>query len=149
MYLSAPRRGRRRRRALLRRLRDERGYTLIELLLATVAGLVVAAAALLIVVMSYSFASSQPERVDANQEGSIAMQTLVQALASSCVQGFGNSPIVGATGGTGLTGSTAVPVSTGNSVTFYTSTSDSPSVIPSEDVAYLSGGSLYLAPGTS
>jgi prepilin-type N-terminal cleavage/methylation domain-containing protein len=80
---------------------DERGYTLIELLLATVAGLVVSAAALLIVVMSYSFASSQPERVDANQEGAIAMQTLVQTLSSSCVEGLGVSPVVGVTGGTG------------------------------------------------
>jgi hypothetical protein len=130
---------------LRERLRDERGYTLIEMLLATVAGLVVCAAALLIVVMSYSFASSQPERVDANQQGGVAMGQLVEALESSCVEGYSISPIVGATGGTGLTGSTAVPVSSGNTITFYTSQSDSPTVIPQEDVAYLSGGELYLA----
>jgi hypothetical protein len=69
----------------------------------------------------------------------------VQDLASSCVQGFGVSPIVGATGGTGVTGSTAAPVSTGNSITFYSSSSDSPTLNPSEIVVYLSGGTLYMA----
>ena len=82
------------------RLSDERGYTLIELVMATAAGLVVCAAALAIVVSSLSFANGDSERIDSNQQGSVAMEKIVQALNSSCVVGYGISPIVGATGWT-------------------------------------------------
>jgi hypothetical protein len=127
------------------RVRDERGYSLVELLLATFAGLIVSGAAIAIVISALDFSTNDPERVDANQQGATAMEAIVQRLDSSCVEGIGISPIVGATGGTGLTGSTAAPVSTGNSLTFYSSLSDAATLTPDEDVVYLSGGALYLA----
>jgi type II secretory pathway pseudopilin PulG len=129
------------------RLSDERGYTLIELVMATAAGLVVCAAALAIVVSSLSFANGDSERIDSNQQGSVAMEKIVQALNSSCVVGYGISPIVGATGASSATGSTAVAPSSGDTLTFFSSLSDSPNINPSEISVYLSspGGPLVMA----
>jgi Tfp pilus assembly protein PilW len=129
------------------RLRDERGYTLIELVMATAAGLVVCAAALAIVVSSLSFADGDSERTDSNQQGSVAMEKIVQALASSCVVGYGKSSLVGATGSSSATGSTGVAPSSGDTLTFFSSLSDSPIVNPSEISVYLSSpnGPLVMA----
>jgi hypothetical protein len=115
-----------------RRLKDERGYTLVELLAATAAGLVVCAAALTIVVSSLSFADGDADRVDSDQLGNVAMEKIVQALNSSCVEGYGNSPIVGATGTSAALGSTGAPPSSADTLTFFSSLTDSPVVIPSE-----------------
>jgi prepilin-type N-terminal cleavage/methylation domain-containing protein len=122
-----------------RRLAGERGFTLIELLAAASAGLVVSGAALAILVTSVHFSTGDSQRVDADQQGSVAMEKIVQALASSCVQGVGVSPIVGVTGTSGATGSTAAPPSSNNSITFYSSLTDSPVLNnPSEIRIYLS-----------
>ena len=91
------------------RLRDERGYTLIELIMATAAGLVVSAAALIIIVSAVQFSTSDGERTDADQQGSVAMEKIVQALNSSCVEGNGISPIVGTTGSSSALASTGAP----------------------------------------
>jgi type II secretory pathway pseudopilin PulG len=115
-------------------LADERGFTLIELLLATASGLVVCAAALAIVVSSLHFSIGSSDRVDADQAGSSAMEKIVQALNSSCVVGQGVSPIVGATGGTGLTGSTSAPPSSNDSLTFYSSLTDTPSITDPNEI---------------
>jgi type II secretory pathway pseudopilin PulG len=129
------------------RLSDERGYTLIELVMATAAGLVVCAAALAIVVSSLSFANGDSERIDSNQQGSVAMEKIVQALSSSCVVGYGISPIVGATGASSATGSTGVAPSSGDTLTFFSSLSDSPNINPSEISVYLTSpeGPLVMA----
>jgi prepilin-type N-terminal cleavage/methylation domain-containing protein len=130
------------------RLHDERGFTLIELLVATLAGLVVSAAALAIVVTSLHFSLNDGQRVDADQQGSVAMEKVVQALNSSCVVGVGISPVVGVTGTSGATGSLSAPPSSGNSITFYSSLSDAPVINnPNEIVIYLSSanGPLDMA----
>ncbi|HEX2703701.1 MAG TPA: prepilin-type N-terminal cleavage/methylation domain-containing protein [Solirubrobacteraceae bacterium] len=130
------------------RLRDERGFTLIELLLATAAGLVVCAAAFAIVVSSLHFSANDAERVDSDQQGSVAMDKIVQALNSSCVLGAGVSPVVGVTGTSGATGSTTAPPSSDNSITFYSSLTDAPAMSnPNEVRIYLSStnGPLDMA----
>ena len=76
-------------------LRDERGYTLVEMILATAAGLVVCVIALTIVLTSLQFSTADADRVDSNQQGSYAMEKIVQALTSSCVAGEGSSPVIG------------------------------------------------------
>jgi type II secretory pathway pseudopilin PulG len=129
-------------------MRDETGYSLIELLVAIIAGLVVSAAALAVLISSVDLGQSDGERVDANQEGSVAMEKIVQALNSSCVLGQGVSPIVGDTGGTGssgLTGSTGIPLSSANSLTFYSSLTDTPTITPNEINIGLTGGALVMS----
>jgi prepilin-type N-terminal cleavage/methylation domain-containing protein len=120
------------------RLSDERGYTLIELLMATAAGLVVSAAALVIIISALQFSQNDGERTDANQQGSAAMERIVQALNSSCVEGTGISPIVGTVGTSSALGSVGAPASSNNSITFFSSLTDSPTIYPSEVVIYLS-----------
>jgi|GEM_PF-2264450 type II secretory pathway pseudopilin PulG len=144
----------------LPRLRDERGYTLIELVMATAAGLVVCATALAIVVTSLHLGQADADRVDSNQQGSTAIERIVQALASSCVAGEGSSPIIGSPTyltGTGpylitspLVGPYPVsgggPASSATSLTFVSTLSDAPNAIPSEVTIYLSSsGSLMMA----
>jgi type II secretory pathway pseudopilin PulG len=127
--------------------RDERGFTLVELLVATIAGLVVSAAALAIVVSSLSFASGDADRIDSNQQGGVAMERIVQALDSSCVAGYGISPIVGVTGTSAATGSTGAPPSSSNTLTFFSALTDSPIVTPNEVSVYFNSttGSLMMA----
>lgn len=142
------------------RLRDERGYTLVELMLATAAGLVVCAAALAIVITSLQLGQADADRVDSNQQGSTAIEKIVQALASSCVAGEGVSPIVGSPAylsGTGpylittpsvgpypITG--GGPASSATSLTFVTTPSDAANAIPNEVTVYLSSsGALMMA----
>jgi Tfp pilus assembly protein PilW len=130
------------------RVRDERGYTLIELLLATVAGLVVCGAALAIVISSLTFSINSGDRTDSDQQASVAMEQIVQALNSSCIVGVGVSPIVGVTSTTSVTGSTAAAASSNNSITFYSSQADTPTITnPTEYVLYLSAanGPLDMA----
>ena len=133
--------------SLRQRLRGEQGYTLIELVLATTAGLVVSAAALAVLISSLSFATGDSERVNADQQGSVAMEQIVKTLTSGCVEGWGNSPIVGATGPSAATGSTGAQPSSGNTLTFFSSSSDSPNINPSEMSIYLSSnnGPLVMA----
>ena len=75
------------RAALRRRLdpRDERGFTLIEMLVAMLAGGIVASATLAIVIVSVHLTSNYNDRVDANQQGRMAIEQITQALNSSCV----------------------------------------------------------------
>ena len=70
---------------LTARLRDERGFTLVEVMVALVIGLVVSTATLAIVIVSVHLGSNYTDRVDANQQGRLAMERITQALNSSCV----------------------------------------------------------------
>jgi Tfp pilus assembly protein PilW len=106
------------------RLRDERGYTLIELILASAAGLLVSGAALAIIAVSYELLRNDADRVDANQQGRTAMLEIEQLLNSSCVGGLGYSP---------------VQAGSANSITFVASQADNPAIPPSEYQIYLSG----------
>ena len=116
-------------------IRDERGYTLIEMIAATAGGLVVAGAAMALLAASYHMLSNGADRVDANQQGRTALLRIEQLMNSSCVAGVGVSPIVG-----GSSAGSGAPPSGANSVTFYASQSDSPATPPNEYVLYLSGG---------
>lgn len=102
---------------LISRLRDERGFTLVEVMVALAIGLVVSTATLAIVIVSVHLGSNYTDRVDANQQGRLAMERITQALNSSCVTP-NQAPI--------LAGSTA------NTVMFYSGTSDAPGPAPNE-----------------
>ncbi len=138
-------------RAAIERFRAQDGLTLVELLVATTAGLVVAGAAMAILLTSLNFSTNAGNRVDANQQGGAAMENIVQALNSSCVNGIinggGVSPIVGSpttssvTGGQSVSGGTSTP-SSGDSITFVSSLADSASLMPKEVVIALTGGAL-------
>jgi prepilin-type N-terminal cleavage/methylation domain-containing protein len=115
--------------ALLRRLRGERGFTLVELLIAMSLGLVVSTGAMALVIVSIHFSSSNQDSIDANQQGRLTMQRIVQALNSSCVSPT-TPPI--------LAGSTAT------SVTFYSSLLDSSNINPNKvTIAYTNEGTYF------
>jgi Tfp pilus assembly protein PilW len=96
-------------------LRAERGFTLIEVMVASMIAMVISGAALAIVIVSVHLGSNYTDRVDANQQGRLAMERITQALNSSCVTP--NQPPV-------LAGSTDT------SVTFYSGQSDLPGGTP-------------------
>ena len=117
-------------------LRDERGFTLVELLIATLLGILVATATLAIVISSVHFGSNLGNRVDANQEGRVAMEKVVQALNSACVAP-GVAPVVAV----GSDGS----VSDASNAILYSSLTDVPTITPNEvKVSLTSGGQLVL-----
>jgi Tfp pilus assembly protein PilW len=118
-------------------LRDERGFTLIELLVASLAGIIVAAATSAVVIASVHFSSNFGNRVDANQEGRVAMEKITQALSSSCVA-TGVTPLVGTPAPTGMVGGAASGSDASDAV-FYSSLSDSPTIEPNEVEISLTG----------
>jgi len=128
--------GRRWRQALARRLRDERGYTLIELMIASVAGIIVTAALGAIVISTVKFSSNSTDRVDANQEGAVAMEKITQALNSSCVAS--QVPPVVSTGATGSY------VTNATQMYFYSSLTDGPVITPNLDEVALTNGQLVI-----
>jgi prepilin-type N-terminal cleavage/methylation domain-containing protein len=115
------------------RLRDERGFTLVELLVATLAGVVISAATGAIVVVSVHLSSNFSDRVHANSEGRVAMEKITQALNSSCVAA--SVPPVVSSGST---------VSDDKNLYFYSSLSDAPTINPNEVKISLTGGSLIM-----
>jgi len=120
-------------------LRSERGFTLIELMIAMSLGIVVSTALMAVVIVSIHFSSSNQDRIDANDQGRIAMQRIVQALDSSCIAAT-TPPIVG-----GATNNAT-------SITFYSNTGsttpDSPTIEPSEVTVSLTGGALVMQTAT-
>jgi Tfp pilus assembly protein PilW len=110
-------------------LRSESGFTLIELMIATVCGIIVSAATLAIVITSVHLSSNYDDRVDATQQGRVAMTKITQALNSSCVA-YGLAPILAA--------------SDSNDLWFYSSLSDSPTINPNKVEISLTGGSLVM-----
>ena len=130
-------------------LRDERGFTLIELIVATMAGIIVAAATSAVVIASVHFSSNYTDRVDANQEGRVAMEKITQALNSSCVA-TGVTPLVGSPAPTGMVGGAASGSDASDAV-FYSSLSDSPTIGARDDQPslveiYLSAQQLVETP---
>ncbi len=111
-------------------LRDERGFTLVELLVATLAGIIVTTATSAVVIASVHFSSNFGNRVDANQEGRVAMEKITQALDSSCVA-TGVTPLVGTPVPTGMVGGAASGSDASDAV-FYSSLSDTPTIEPNE-----------------
>jgi prepilin-type N-terminal cleavage/methylation domain-containing protein len=96
---------------LLQRLRDERGMTLLELLVAMVAGVVVTGALLATLEFALRQNTSISDRAQADRTGRAAMNVILEQLHSSCT-GFGSTAIQGpsttpvtplaSTGGTNL-----------------------------------------------
>jgi Tfp pilus assembly protein PilV len=99
-------------------LRSESGFTLVELLVATAIGMVVSTATLAIVITSVHFSSNYADRVDATQQGRIAMQKITQLLNSSCVAAS-VAPILA--------------TSDANNLWFYSALGDNPTITPSEE----------------
>lgn len=117
-------------------LRGERGFTLIELLVSALAGIVVAAATGAIVITSVHFSSNFGDRVDANQQGRIAMEKITQALNSSCVS-VAVPPVL-------ATGAAPGSVSDANNAIFYSALSALPTINPNQLVVSYTGGSLVM-----
>ena len=122
-------------RARARLRRDERGFTLIELLVAMMMGVVVAGAAMAVLIISYSLSSQNNDRIDANQQGRLAMTRITQALNSSCVAD--STPPV-------LVANVVGGASNSSQLTFYSSLTDTPAVIPNEVTIALTGGALMM-----
>ena len=121
-----------------RRLRGERGFTLIEMLVALIAGTIVSGAMAAIVIVSVHFNSNLTDRVDANQQGRVAMEKIVQALNSACVAS--DVPPIYASGET--TG-TSTP-SDGTHIFFVSSLTDAALINPNLYEIALTGGSLVM-----
>lgn len=75
----------RRLRTQLRYTQDERGYTLIELLVAMALGIVVSLAAFGFLQFSTSSVARMTERVHVDQTGRVALERLVLRMHSACV----------------------------------------------------------------
>jgi Tfp pilus assembly protein PilW len=108
---------------------SESGFTLIELMVALLLGIIVSAATLAIVITSVHLTSNYDDRVDATQQGRVAMLKITQALNSSCVAS-GVAPILAA--------------SDSNDVWFYSALSDSPTITPNKVEISLTGGALVM-----
>jgi prepilin-type N-terminal cleavage/methylation domain-containing protein len=67
------------------RAASERGFTVIELLMALLAGGIISTASLYTVIVSLNFSSNYQDRIDSNQLGRIAMVRVMQVLDSACV----------------------------------------------------------------
>ena len=109
--------------------RSESGFTLVELMVATMIAIVVSAATLAIVIVSVHFSSNYSDRVDATQEGTIAMTKITQALNSSCVSAS-LAPIL--------------PASDANDVWFYSLLGDGATIYPNKVEISLTGGQLVM-----
>lgn len=94
------------------RLSGESGFTLIEMLVAILAGMIVMGAAFSILDISLSQSARIADRVSADQRGRIAMEKILLELHSSCVS-IGANPIQ--------------PESTGTNIKFFSQTGSEPS----------------------
>lgn len=70
---------------LLHRLRDERGFTLVEVLVAMVAGIIVTGALFAILEVSMKQNARITDRVQAQQLGDSAMTRIIDPLRSGCI----------------------------------------------------------------
>lgn len=83
-------------RRLRRQLRRQRGFTLTELLVAITAGMVVLLAAFALLDSSQSAATRVHDRVQATQNGRVAMELITQRLRSQTCLGTGVAALVDA-----------------------------------------------------
>jgi prepilin-type N-terminal cleavage/methylation domain-containing protein len=101
-----------------RRLSDEAGFTLVELLVAMIVGLIVMFAALAVMDGSYRIQDRTADTIDATDRGRIAMDRITQQLDGRvCVPATTVAPILPAAG--------SIVTATDNQIEFYASiTSD-------------------------
>jgi Tfp pilus assembly protein PilW len=112
---------------LRRRLGDESGLTLIELLVAMASGLVVAGGAMGLLTVSEHLGSRATDQVDAYQRGRVALNKIVQQLDSSCVA------------------SKVTPVQAGSDAThliFFSAYGPAVALSPNKNTITFSGGAL-------
>jgi len=80
-----------------RRCRDERGFTLIETLVAMVCGIIVMGALFAILEISLKHSNRQADVVEATQLGRVTMTRIVDKLHSSCLLAGFNPVLAGST----------------------------------------------------
>jgi type II secretory pathway pseudopilin PulG len=85
--------------ALIRRLRlrDERGFSLTELLVAMLVGMVVLLAAFMVLDRSFSASGQIADRTDALQRGRLTMDLITRQLRSQVCVGTAKKPMVSGT----------------------------------------------------
>jgi Prokaryotic N-terminal methylation motif len=116
----------RRLRSMLARLRGERGFTLVEMLVSGFVGTIILLVLLNLVDASQSATARVEGRVDSTQRGRVAMEQVAQRLrAQTCLGSL--PPIV---------------AGDGSSVTFFSDLGDDDEV-PEKRVLYVSGGHLW------
>src|SRR3954470_19511658 len=117
---------------LRRRLRSERGFTLIEMLVASALGLVILTAMLTLLDASQTASSRVTARVDGTQRGRVAMEQVTQRLRSQICLGSA-TPLI--------TGHATSPTDA-NSVTVYSDLGNGSDFLPEKRRIYVSGTDL-------
>ncbi len=108
-------------------MKDERGYSLVELLVAAGSGIVVLLALFAMLDLSIKNSAQVTERVDANQRAKPVLQSLMDDLHSACT-GPGIAPVLAG--------------STGSQLSFQMQTGSAVSPTPSKHVVTLANGKL-------
>jgi type II secretory pathway pseudopilin PulG len=117
---------------LRRRLRSEKGFTLIEMLVACVVGIVVLISTLTLLDASQTASSRVVARVDGTQRGRVAMEQVTQRLRSQICLGSA-VPLI--------TDDASSPTDA-NSVTFYSDLGNGSDFLPEKRRIYVSGTDL-------
>jgi prepilin-type N-terminal cleavage/methylation domain-containing protein len=108
-------------------MRDQRGFTIIELLVSMAAGTIVAATIVMITTVALHNQDRIARRVDANQRGRPVMTRMIQELHSACVAPRITPVLAG---------------STGTSMSFLSKSGSAVSPTPDKHVITLSGTTL-------
>jgi len=117
-------------------VRDESGFTLIELMVALVVGMIVLLVAFNMLDVSVQQTAQITERVDADQRGRHALETITQELHSSCVASA-VAPIQSSDG--------SHPGSDNSHLAFITQFGSAPSLTPDLHVISMAGGQITEA----
>lgn len=108
-------------------IRDERGITLVELMVATATGVVVMAGITLAMIVTMRETNRVASHVEADQQARLAMTKLLAELHSACV-----APQI----------APIYPESTGTSLTFIHQSGSAVAPIPVKSTVYLKEGNL-------
>jgi prepilin-type N-terminal cleavage/methylation domain-containing protein len=117
---------------LRRRVRSEEGFTLIEMLVASVIGVIVLFSMLTLLDASQKASGRVVARVDGTQRGRVAMEQVTQRLRSQICLGAAVPLIIG----------DASSPTDANSVTFYSDLGNGSDFLPEKRRIYVSGTDL-------
>jgi prepilin-type N-terminal cleavage/methylation domain-containing protein len=115
------------------RLRCERGFTLIEMLVASLVGVIVLLSLLNLLDASETASSRVTARVDGTQRGRVAMEQVTQRLRSQICLGAAVPLIIG----------DAASPTDADSVTFYSDLGNGSDFLPEKRRIYVSGNDLH------